>query len=484
MSQPPVPLDPGRQRDLVAQIGQALSSAVPPRWRQVRVDYRAAGRHVEVDVVVTTLDGRDHPARPHLEAVRLLGVLRGGMYRPGRGTWLSATLLFTPQQPPRLEFRPDVEPRWRQPPPPLGFQDELRFFPRADAFIPPWLRARAGLPPLPAQGTPGAPPVGHPPAPPAGPPHPGPAPSGGATPPAPPARPFATPAPHGSEPETAPPPDTTTHTDGHPELAAPAQDAPEPTPPAPQAGPGIQGSRPGSAASRDATDSAPAGGSTPPAPPAPNAAAAGEPSSAAPQEAAESAAPASSASSAPRSDTAGEPAGESAGESAAAPHAVEPERPVGEPAAPVPGGAAGAGSGAPVPSGVADPAAETAADVRTPRIYDGLDDAGRPVVERERLAPEERERVLAYLEAAPAVLASRSYGTDAFDPARTDVVPMVFRTDGSWAWPGAVAYYLREHDIPPDPELLSHIRGRRFAVPEVGEPAREIALAAITGEPG
>jgi hypothetical protein len=367
MSQPPAPLSPAQQQDLVRQIGQACAAAVPPGWRQLRVEYRAVGRHVEADVVSTAPDGRDHPARPHPEAVRLLGVLRGGMYRPGRGTWLSATLLFTPQQLPRLEFRSDVEPRWHQPPPPIGFRDELRFFPRADAFIPPWLRARAGLPPLPAQGTPGTSPPGHPLS---GPPHPGPAPSGSATPQAP-----------------------------RPDMAA------EPAP---------------------RTD---------------------EPNATAPQDAAEAL------------------------------------RPAGEPEAAVtPGSVAGAGSDASVPPGVADPFAETAADVKTPRIYDGLDDTGRPVVARERLGPEERERVLAYLEAAPAVLASRSHGTDAFDPERTDVVPMVFRTDGSWTWPGAVAYYLREHDVPPDPELLSHIRGRRFAVPEIGEPAREIALAAITGE--
>ena len=47
---------------------------------------------------------------------------------------------------------------------------------------------------------------------------------------------------------------------------------------------------------------------------------------------------------------------------------------------------------------------------------------------------------------------------------------------------GAVAYYLREHDIAPDPELLTHIRASRFTMPEVDEPTRKRAVAAITGE--
>jgi hypothetical protein len=324
MNQPQAPLGPDGQRDLVGRVGQALASAVAPGWRRIQVDYRAAGRHVEADVLIVAPDGRAHPVRPHPEAVRLLGLLRNGMYQPGRGTWLSATLVFDPQRPPTAEFRPDQEPGWRQAPPPIGFQDELRFFPRADRFLPPWLRTRAGLPP--ANPLPGVPDTATP---------------GG------------------------PPP-------GIPETAAPSD--------------------------------------------------------------------------------------------------------------PQPGALATATPSDPLPA-AANPPAETADDVRTPRVYDGLDEAGRPVVERVPLSPEEREQVLAYLDAAPVVLAARTYEADAFDPSRIDVVPLTFSTDGSWVWPGAVAYYLREHEIAPDPELLTHIRGHRFAVPDVGEPARELALTSITGPP-
>lgn len=406
MSQPPVPLSPAQQQDLVQRIGQACASAVPPGWRQLRVEYRAVGRHVEADVVTTAPDGRDYPARPHPEAVRLLAVLRGGMYRRGRGTWLSATLVFTPQHPPRLDFRPDVEPLWRRPPPQLGFQDELRFFPRSDAFIPPWLRTRAGLPPLPAPWTPDTPP--------------------------PPSPPDRAPTPHGG-PAAAPPPAT-------PPLPADAPATPR------QA-----------AAAATGADAAPS-------PPPENNASAPLPT-----------------------DGGEEPAIRQEDLSAPVP-ATEDSAPLpSDTAVPTPEAAAApeesAGPVATVEPGVADPPATTVAGMRTPRVYDGLDEAGRPVVEREALAEAERERVLAYLESAPAVLASRSFDVDAFDPGRVDVVPLTFRTDGSWVWPGAVAYYLREHAVAPDPELLSHIRGRRFEVPEVGEPARQLALAAVTGEP-
>ncbi|MFI5558359.1 ferredoxin [Amycolatopsis japonica] len=286
MSRPQGPLNQQQQQQLVWQIGHALATPLPPGWRQMRVEFRAAGRHVEVDLLVTGQDGLPRPVQPSQEAVQLLGNLRAGMYQPGRGTWLSAILVYGPATVLSTDFLADVEPPWRQAPPQIGFQDELRFFPRAEQSVPPWLRQRAGL------------------------------------------------------------------------------DAEPPAEPA-----------------------------------------------------------------------------------------------------------------------VATPLAETPEALRVPRVHDGLDESGRPMVNREPLSPAERDRVLHYLDGAPVVLASRTYDADAFAPEREPLVPLNFRTDGRWYWPGAVAYYLREHDVAPDPELLGHIRALRFTLPEVGEPERKLAVAAITGQP-
>ncbi|WP_206790014.1 ferredoxin [Amycolatopsis sp. MtRt-6] len=271
MTTPPVPLGPEQQQQLVNRIGHGLASLAPPgTWRQVRAEYRAAGRHIEADVVVTGQDGVPRAVQPPPELLQLLGTLRAGMYRPGAGTWLGAVLTVDPGQGVGADFGFDREPRWRRTPPPIGFQDELRLFPRADQQVPDWLRRRAA-------------------------------------------------GPSGEE------------------------------------------------------------------------------------------------------------------------------------------------------------------GVRTPRIYDGLDASGRPLVRRPPVAPAEAGQLLAYLDAAPVILASRSNGPDAFAPDRTDAVPLNFRTDGVWAWPGAVAYYLREHGVPPDPELVAHIRARRYTAPdEVSEAATDLALAAIT----
>jgi hypothetical protein len=154
------------QQQLIRRIGRALLGAAPPGWKQIRAEYRSAGRHIEADVLVTGEDGQPHPIRPPMDVVELLGELRTAMYQPGRGTWMSGVYLLDHPSKYSAEFEPDTEPRWRRVPPPIGFQDELRRFPREDSHIPEWLRARAGLPsvqPAPGQSAPGQPALGQPP---------------------------------------------------------------------------------------------------------------------------------------------------------------------------------------------------------------------------------------------------------------------------------------------------------------------------------
>ncbi|MCT2583969.1 hypothetical protein [Actinophytocola gossypii] len=159
MTEPQPVMEQAEQDRLTRQVGRALLTVAGQDWTQVRAEYRSAGRHVEVDVFVSGPDGQPRPVRPPQEVVDGLGRLRQGMYRPGRGTWLSALYLLDPPSSFSAEFEPDVEPRWRRVPPPIGFADELRFFPRADEHIPDWFRQRAGLPPAGGEQPPNAPPT-------------------------------------------------------------------------------------------------------------------------------------------------------------------------------------------------------------------------------------------------------------------------------------------------------------------------------------
>lgn len=113
-------------------------------------------------------------------------------------------------------------------------------------------------------------------------------------------------------------------------------------------------------------------------------------------------------------------------------------------------------------------------------VFDSTD--GTPVHRRPAVHPQELDDVLAYLENAPVVLAARSFATDAFKPDATPSVPLSFHTDGTWVWPGGVAYYLRNHHVPPVPQLVQHIRDNDYTVPRVAPEAEDAATAVATGQ--
>ena len=118
--------------------------------------------------------------------------------------------------------------------------------------------------------------------------------------------------------------------------------------------------------------------------------------------------------------------------------------------------------------------------LRMARPFDATASDGTPVVQRPPVPDAERDAVVRYLRQAPVVLAARSLDTDLMDPRRPSSVPMTYHTDGTWIWPGAVGYYLGTHGLPPEPDLVAHIRAAGFRLPEVGEDAREEAVNVIT----
>ncbi|GAA0237889.1 hypothetical protein GCM10010492_41220 [Saccharothrix mutabilis subsp. mutabilis] len=170
-----------------------------------------------------------------------------------------------------------------------------------------------------------------------------------------------------------------------------------------------------------------------------------------------------------------------AAEPPAAP-AAEPPAPAAEPPAAEPPAAAATSEPPTAQIPVQSPA-EGVADLIAAPLFDGLDAQGVPTfADRPRPHPQELDDLLAYLDAAPVVLAARSYGKDVFTPDASPGVPLSFHTDGTWVWPGGVAYYLRHHHVPPVPQLVQHIRDNGYAVPPVSPQAEAAATAVATGQ--
>jgi hypothetical protein len=122
--------------------------------------------------------------------------------------------------------------------------------------------------------------------------------------------------------------------------------------------------------------------------------------------------------------------------------------------------------------------------IRIAELFDPVDEVGGPgfAADRPTLSAQERVDVLAYLEAASAVLTTTALMDDVVDERRRGVVPMNIRTDGQWIWTDAVSYYLRHYGLAPDRELLRHIRTCRYKLSAVDAVAVHRALAALQSQ--
>ena len=120
---------------------------------------------------------------------------------------------------------------------------------------------------------------------------------------------------------------------------------------------------------------------------------------------------------------------------------------------------------------------------RVARVFDGPGEDGRPSVNRPQVDEMDIQDILDYLDNGPLVGPARGYDTDRLDPNGQQSVPVAFHTDGTWIWPAAVNYFLREHDIAPEPDLVEHIRRMRFQLPQVDEATRGAAQAFLGPPP-
>lgn len=114
-------------------------------------------------------------------------------------------------------------------------------------------------------------------------------------------------------------------------------------------------------------------------------------------------------------------------------------------------------------------AAAPGAPLTSARVYDSVDPvtgAGAFDITHPRVDDEdERAALLAYLDAGIALAVTDGRIDDALDPARRACVPLNLRTDGEWIWTDTVHYYLDQHRLAPDPELVAHIRERTTPPP-------------------
>ncbi len=116
-------------------------------------------------------------------------------------------------------------------------------------------------------------------------------------------------------------------------------------------------------------------------------------------------------------------------------------------------------------------------------VFDSVDAQAGPRFDpdHKRLDEEEAAKVAAYLYGGEPLLVTTASMDDILDATQAGRVPMSFRTDGTWIWCDAAAYYVAKHRLEPDGGLLAHIRAGGYVAPFVDGVAVQRALAVLQG---
>jgi hypothetical protein len=104
-------------------------------------------------------------------------------------------------------------------------------------------------------------------------------------------------------------------------------------------------------------------------------------------------------------------------------------------------------------------------------VEQGWNDIGAPslVEQRGKRPAANKERVVAYLKAGVAFVVSPGFDEDFFAPPKTAAVSTI-RTDGEYAWPSALAYYVENYDVGLSPDFEAHMQRNQWKVPDKIDP--------------
>jgi hypothetical protein len=124
----------------IAEICTLLEAGAPVGWNRVTLDVWANVMAYELASSAKDAEGRFAGEVRLAEMTKRLQDLREQMYEEDRGAWLSARFVLHREAEPEVTFNYDENPRWSPELHPMMFVRDLEAFPRADEYVPEWLR--------------------------------------------------------------------------------------------------------------------------------------------------------------------------------------------------------------------------------------------------------------------------------------------------------------------------------------------------------
>lgn len=131
-----------RQQQLLRQIARVVVESGPDAWETLEYRVRALAGYMEDGLYVSDSTGQVRRTFPPDDIIDHVDALRTVMYRPGAGTWFSATVRVNSTGNVSADFDYDNEPAWETTPVAEAYAQDVRKFPRDESAMPAWLRAR------------------------------------------------------------------------------------------------------------------------------------------------------------------------------------------------------------------------------------------------------------------------------------------------------------------------------------------------------
>ena len=100
--------------------------------------------------------------------------------------------------------------------------------------------------------------------------------------------------------------------------------------------------------------------------------------------------------------------------------------------------------------------------------YDDNPNAPSLVSARGKRVAGNKAQVVTYLRSATNLIYSPGRDEDHFDPKKS-AGPGSIMTDGAWAWPATLAYYVETYDVELPADFETHIAKHRFQPPPVAD---------------
>lgn len=88
-------------------------------------------------------------------------------------------------------------------------------------------------------------------------------------------------------------------------------------------------------------------------------------------------------------------------------------------------------------------------------------------VSRSGLRKEDREAMLHYLRSASILWATPCLFDDALEPSRQGIDDLAIATDGEWAWPTDLPYYVETYNVALPDEFVEHMQANHWQPPSL-----------------